>query len=587
MTSFKRSQPSHPTTGRLRIMVVVVFLLQFIVLSRLFYWQILQRDSLTQQAQAQYNRTQLTQPTRGGIFTRDGYQLVGTTDNYRLYLVTEKKESSPEVLSTLLTPLLLSTDPKYLLATMSAEIDERTKTYKEELTAKITTPTDKKWLALANNIDEKTKLAIENLKLPELTFEAYPAREYAEASMAAHVLGFVAKDKDGNDTGYFGLEGSVDQELQGATSIQTIQADALGHQLLASDLSSTSIANGRNVYLSLRRDVQHVIETELAWGMERYGAKSGEIIVMDPHTGKILGMAAQPRYQPSLFFAFPQELYKNPSLANFYEPGSTFKVLTVAAGVDARLITPETECDACAGPRQIDKYTIRTWNNEYHPNITMSEALAKSDNTAMIYIAEKLGTEKFTEYLKKFKIGQTTKVELEEDATPPWPEKWGPVELATRSFGQGIQVSSLQLLRAVSAIANNGQMMKPSIVDKVVDPITHQEIPVPPQPEGQVISPKTAETVSKMMEYAAEKGEAQWIASDTYTVAAKTGTSQIPVPGGYAADKTIASFVGFTPVDQPKYIMLVKFVEPQSSIWAAETAAPLWYRVANKLQLLL
>lgn len=587
MTQPKRVAASHPVQTRLRLMVGMLLLLQGIIISRLFYWQILQKDTLTQQAQAQYSRTQQTQPTRGSIFTRDGYQLTSSTPHYRLYWVTEKKESTPTVLSTVLTPLLLSSDPQYVLASSSAEAKLRAEIYQEELETKLATPTDKKWLALANNLDEDTKSAIEALNLPELSFESYPAREYAEASMAAHVLGFVAKDKNGKDTGYFGIEGGLDQELQGATSIHTVQTDALGQQLLASNLVPTQLANGRNVHLSIRRDVQHVIETELDWAMLQYGAKSGEIIVMEPDTGKILAMTARPRYHPALFFAFPQSLYKNPSLADFYEPGSTFKVLTVAAGIDAGLITPETECPSCAGPKTVDKYTIRTWNNEYHPNITMSEALAKSDNTAMIYIAEQLGTEKFTEYLQRFKIGELTGVELQEDATPPWPEKWGPVELATRSFGQGIQVSSLQLVRAVAAIANRGQLMRPSIVDKVVDPITNEEIPVPPQPEGQVVSPQTAHTVSQMMAYAAEKGEAQWISSKTYQVAAKTGTSQIPEKGGYATDKTIASFVGFTPVDQPKYIMLVKLVEPQSSIWAAETAAPLWYRIANKLQLLL
>jgi len=138
----------------------------------------------------------------------------------------------------------------------------------------------------------------------------------------------------------------------------------------------------------------------------------------------------------------------------------------------------------------------------------------------------------------------------------------------------------------VSAIANNGMLMRPSIIDKVVDPVSHTEIPIEPESERQVVSPETAQKVAQMMEYAASKGEAQWTASKTYPVAGKTGTSQIPEAGGYAADKTIASFVGFTPVENPRYVMLVKLVEPQSSLWSAETAAPLWYNVANKLQLL-
>jgi cell division protein FtsI/penicillin-binding protein 2 len=572
---------------RLRVIIVGILLLQVLVAGRLFYWQILQRETLSEQAQAQYSRTQLTSPTRGSIYTSDGYLLAGTLDRFRLYLVKEKQETAPAVLSAALSPLLITVDPAYQLATSSAEKSALLETMSLKIEQTATAPTDKKWLALANNINQETKTAIEQLNLPDLSFEAYPARDYPEASMAAHVLGFVAKDSNGNDTGYFGVEGKVDQELHGSTSLRTFQTDALGQQLLNSDASSNVTTNGRDVYLSIRRDVQHIIETELATSIERYGARAGEIIVMDPHTGKILGMAALPSYQPEFFFAFPQNVYKNPSLADSYEPGSTFKVLTVAAGIDAGVITPETECPSCSNSRIIDGYTIKTWNNEYHPNISMSDALAKSDNTAMIYIAEKLGAEQFMTYLKKFKIGLPTQVELQEDTSSAWPEKWDHIELATRSFGQGIQVNSLQLLRAVASIANNGQMMKPSIIDKVVDPVSRQEIPVPPQPEGQVVTPQTAKIVSQMMEYAAKKGEAQWISSTKYSVAAKTGTSQIPEKGGYSADKTIASFIGFSPVEQPKFIMLVKLIEPQSSIWAAETAAPLWYRVADKLQLLL
>lgn len=584
MTSFRSSQPGP---SRLRWLISGILLIHFVIAARLFYWQIWQGDTLTQQAEAQYSRSEQTQPHRGAIFTRDGYQLVRTADHYRLYLVTDKKQTSDEILVSALSPLLVTSDPAYILATSSALQMERAEIFSEELKTKIATPTTRKWQALANNISETTKQAIEALNLPEIEFEAYPARDYAQASMAAHILGFVAKDAEGTDTGYFGVEGSLDQELKGVSSIQTIQADALGHQLLNSDSAFSATANGRNVYLSIRRDIQNLIETELEMGMLQYGAKSGEIIVMEPRTGKILAMASQPAYRPDLFFSFAQNLHKNPALVDFYEPGSTFKVLTVAAGIEEGVITPETECPVCDGPRQIDKYTIRTWNNQYIPNISMSEALAKSDNTAMIFIAEQLGIEKFTDFMHKFQIGEETGIELQEDATAPWPEKWGPVELATRSFGQGIQVSSLQLIKAIGAIANRGQMMRPSIIDKVVDPVSHQELPVPPQPEAQVVSPQTAETVAKMMEYAAKKGEAQWIASKNYSVAAKTGTSQIAEAGGYATDKTIASFIGFSPVEQPKFVMLVKLVEPQSSIWAAETAAPLWYRIANKLQLLL
>jgi len=321
--------------------------------------------------------------------------------------------------------------------------------------------------------------------------------------------------------------------------------------------------------------------------MNKYGAKSGEIIIMEPHTGKILAMATLPSYDPAHFSEYPTELYKNPSIVATYEPGSTLKVLTEAAGIDANKITPETTCPVCGGPRVFGKYTIRTWNDVYNPNITMTEALAKSDNTAMIYISDLVGANTFESYLKNFMIGEELHIDLQEDTSTPFPARFGPVELATISFGQGISTTSMQLMRAIGAIANGGIIMRPTIIEKVGDESGKETI-MEPQEEKRVISAQSAKKVVDMMITSAHSGEAQWAARDAYTVAAKTGTSQIPSPnGGYEEDKTIASFIGFAPAHDPAFIMLVKLVEPTSSPWAAETAAPLWYTIADDLLLML
>ena len=255
--------------------------------------------------------------------------------------------------------------------------------------------------------------------------------------------------------------------------------------------------------------------------------------------------------------------------------------------IDNGVVKPDTECDFCDGPRQIGKFTIKTWNEEYHPNINMSDVLAKSDNIAMIFVAEKLGSDTFKSYLEKFAINKKLFIDLQEDQDTIFSDKWGPVELATRSFGQGISINSLQLVRAVNVIANQGKLVNPMIVEKVFDQASQEEIIIQPQYEEQVVSAETAQEIAQMMVYAAQKGEAQWTVSQKYQVAGKTGTSQVAGEGGYLEDKTIASFIGFSPAQNPKYIMLVKLVEPQSSPWAAETAAPLWYKVADKLQLLM
>ena len=205
----------------------------------------------------------------------------------------------------------------------------------------------------------------------------------------------------------------------------------------------------------------------------------------------------------------------------------------------------------------------------------------------MIFVGELLGREKFSEYLKKFGVGQSLSLNLQDDSSTYFPQKIGPVELATISFGQGISTNSFQLLRAVNAIANKGIILEPKILEKVYDQQLQKEILVNQENNQRVISPETAALVTKMMVSAASHGEAQWIASKRYTVAAKTGTSQVADPkGGYKSDETIASFIGFAPADSPQFTMLVKLENPKSSPWAAETAAPLWYKTADKLMIL-
>ncbi len=553
------------------------------VLIRLFYWQVVQAATLQKAAQNQYQRSVSETGTRGLIFTADNYPLVANQEVYRLFAQPKLVTLPAQQIAALLTPIL---SQEIEVSTISAE----TKEIEEKLLLQLETKladTSKNWVSLFQPVSKETKEKIEALGLFALGFDAYDQRWYPEASIAATLTGFVGKNNVGEDTGYFGIEGALNKELSARSSTSTILADALGQKLLGSQLKSTKVLDGRSITTTIRRDVQFLLYSQLEKAMKQYGAKQGEIIVMEPKTGRILGMVALPNYNPADFSKFDAVLYKNPSIVSGYEPGSTFKVLTVAAGIDSNKIKPDTTCPSCAGPRTFGKYTIRTWNDVYNPNITMEDALAKSDNTAMIFIAEQLGAKTFEEYLKKFKIGEEIGIDLQEDTTTPFPEKFGPVELATISFGQGISTTSMQLLRAINTIANQGMMMRPSIIEKVVDE-HHQETIIEPIEEGQVISPKAAQTVVDMMITSAHSGEAQWAARNSYSVAGKTGTSQVPSPsGGYEEDKTIASFIGFAPAHNPAFIMFVKLTEPTSSPWAAETAAPLWYTIADNLLLLL
>lgn len=558
-------------------MVCIAFVAIFL---RLGYWQVIQSAALSSAADEQYSRSVTKTGKRGEILTADGHVLVTNEEVYRMFAQPKELQAEPTVIAAQLAPLIAGQTAS-TAAELKATLAETQQNLIELLSK------DRAWVNLQYTVSAPLKTEIQNLAIHGIGFDPYDRRYYPEASMAAHLLGFVGKTEAGQEIGYFGLEGSLDKELKARTITNTVLTDALGSLVQSDGSFSAAILDGRRITTTIRRDIQNLAETQLRAGMDQYGAAAGEVVIMEPKTGKILALASFPNYLPSTFYQTNPELYKNPSISNLYEPGSTFKVLTVAAGIDAGVISPNTECPKCAAPRQFGQYTIKTWNDVYNPNITIEQALAKSDNTAMMYVSDLLGADRLQSYVKQFGIGEQLGIELQEDTDTPLPQRWGPVELATISFGQGISTNSLQIVRAIAAIVNGGRLMRPMLVASVEDTVSGELIRNEPQTVRQVVSPQTATTVTKMMITAAQSGEAQWTSSKTHTIAGKTGTSQVANAGGYDEEKTIASFIGFAPPDDPKFIMLVKLTEPTTSPWAAETAAPLWYKLANKLSLLL
>ncbi len=586
----------HPRT---RGLMVIFYTLLVGVVFRLFYWQVISRSQLQAEAQGQYTRVVPITGQRGKIFTADNYLLVGNQTVYRLYAQPYLMDAkvSPQTVAAELAPYLVdpvtpslaqpqSTDSAALAPSPTPTAAQQTDQVRTSILSKIS-DNQSHYTVLKSGVTEETKKHIEQLNIKGIGFDSYETRDYPEASMAAQVLGFVGKDKEGNDQGYFGIEGALDRELRGHVEKKTFLKDALGFSLLFGNKPEETQFDGRDVHLTIRRDIQYTVEEMLKQGMETYQASAGEVIVMDPQTGKVLAMADYPNYDPSHFYNFQAQLYKNPSLVETFEPGSIFKVLTVAAGVDSHVINENTTCPACAGPVHIGQYTIKTWNDVYNPDITMTAALTKSDNTAMVWVANLMGQETFLSYIKKFGIGDPTKLELQEDTSTPIRKDWKEIDLDTSSFGQGIVTTGMQMVKAIGAVANKGQMMTPEIIDHVTDTNTGENLPVQAQTEGQVITKDSAEEVTRMMVTAANEGESKWTISKTHNTAAKTGTAQVPVDGHYDPNQTIASYIGFAPPENPKFVMLVRLTAPQSSPWAAETAAPLWYHIADKLFLLM
>ncbi len=532
----------------------------FLIL-RLFYWQIVSADRLQKAAAAQHFIEFTVPASRGSILDNDGTPIV---INQPAFLAYAESHVIPDI----------RTFANAVGSALSLDVPT--------LVGELSDP-NRVWVPLAHKVELSKVNELKALGLTGLGFEKEPKRFYPEASEAAQLLGFVGSDVNGVDQGYFGLEGYYDRQLRGTDGMMSLEKDANGAPILIGEEERLAPEDGRSLILWLDKAVQQIVETRLTEGIEKYGAKQGSVVILDPATGGVLAMASYPSYDPRQFSQYDRSLYTNPVVASSYEPGSTFKTLIMAAAIDHKLITPDTTMDE-SGPVQVGPYFIHTWNDQYHGKITMTQILEYSSNVGMVYVAGKLGKDSMLTAVKKYGFGKPTNIDLQDESSPELrPDAdWHDIDVDTASFGQGIAVTPIQMVRAVGSIANNGRMMEPHMVKSIIDEhgVT---IPVAPKMTAQVMSPETAHIVTEMMIEAVDKGEAKFAKPPGYRIAGKTGTAQIPVAGHYDPTKTIASFVGFAPADHPKFVMLVTLNEPSASQWGSETAAPLFFAIARDL----
>lgn len=547
--------------ARISLISGVLFIAFLCVISRLFYWQIVMGETLRSQASKQYYLEFVLPAARGSILASDDSPLVMNTPAYLAYaqpkLITDFQQFATSVSTA------LSVERTKLLAEISEE--------------------GRLWVPIAHKIETPVMEILKKSKIAGLDFEYESKRYYPESSSAAHLLGFVGSDQNGLDKGYFGLEGFYDRELRGIEGHIQIEKDVRGAPILIGQENRIEAQDGRSLGLWIDRVIQRSVEKRLLEGIVKYGAAAGSVVVMDPKTGGVLAMASYPSYDPEKFPEFDKSLYVNPIVGSSYEPGSTFKVLVMAAALNEKAVEATTTMDE-TGPTQVGGYLIRTWDNNYRGKQTMSGIIQHSSNVGMVFIQQKMGKESFLRYIHEFGFGKPSGIDLEDDQSPDLRDDtdWKDIDLATASFGQGIAVTPIQMARAVSAIANGGFLVYPKVLKKTIDS-SGKIIELKPQTGKQILSKKATELTTEMMINAVDNGEAKWAKPKGYRIAGKTGTAQIAVAGHYDAKKTIASFVGFAPADDPQFVMLVTLREPSSSQWGSETAAPLFFSIAKDI----
>jgi cell division protein FtsI/penicillin-binding protein 2 len=440
-----------------------------------------------------------------------------------------------------------------------------------------------RWAPIAEGVMREKVLTIKAAGLHGLYWDQKLKREYPESSLAASLLGFVGKNARGQQVGYYGLEGYYEDELRGISGIYVGERDVRSRPLFFGVQDKIETQDGRDLYLAVDKSIQQMVKRKAEDGMRRFAPKEVCITVADPFTMRILGMSCVPDYDPQSFTQFAEKTYRTSALSDVYEPGSTFKPLIVAAGIDAGVISPS---ETLSEPQHISvgEYRITNWDFKSRGTLAISDILAKSSNIGMVQIGKKLKDEGVYTSILKYGFGDMTGIDLQGEVAGSVKPKlyWYPIDYATATFGQGIAVTQLQLLTAFSSVINGGELLRPYVVERVVEGNTSNS-----QLEKKVvrktISEGTSRIMRKLLEYTVDNAEYRWQKPVGYRFGGKTGTAQIAVAGKYAASKTIASFVGFTPVDKPRFIALVVLKEPSASSWGSETAAPLFFELAKEL----
>jgi len=421
--------------------------------------------------------------------------------------------------------------------------------------------------------------------LSGLVFTPHLQRTYPEKSLASNILGFVGRDDEGITHGYFGVEAKYDELLAGQPQTAWVPSDPNR----AAEIPE--ISPGVSLVLTIDREIQTAMEEIVDETMDSSGSESVTIVVMDPNTGDVLAMATTPRLDLNQYWrygeVFEGETPFNRAVSQAYEPGSVYKVLTMAAGLDSQAVKPESTF-VDTGIFEIGGTYIYNWNSGAWGPQDMQGCMQHSLNVCLAWVASQTGAKQFYEYMNAFGIGRQSGIELAGEASgrlkEPGDADWYDADLGTNAFGQGVSATPLQMAAAISAIANDGKMMAPRIVRSIVNN-GHQYNPEP-RVVGMPISAATAQTLTELLARSLES-EASVSLVEGYRVAGKTGTAEIPTPYGYTSNVTNASFVGWGPLPEARFLVYIWLEKPQTSIWGSEVAAPVFPEVVEKLVVLM
>ncbi|HPY35780.1 MAG TPA: penicillin-binding protein [Smithellaceae bacterium] len=550
---------------RVRIVsILVIFLVMFVALiSRAFQLQVLSGQNLKALAQRQHTANLQMQPDRGIIYDRNGEKLA----------ISVMADS-------------VCADPSKIIniEATSAQIAKILNLDRKTVLQKISVPKNFCWLA--RRISPEQAVQIQSADIEGIFLIKEPKRFYPNGFLGAHLLGFVGDDNSGLE----GLEYKYDAVLKEKPRHLAWVRDAKGKKLfLRAEKSETEKKEGLNIVLTIDYRIQYLVETHLKEAVSLRGAKGGVAIVMNPKTGEILALANEKGFNPNNVRGFSSNDWRNRAVADVFDPGSTFKPFLVAAALEEKVVKESDKIFCENGSFAIADRTIREANRKRHGYLSVREVLKYSSNIGAAKIAQKLKKEKYSQYLESFGFGAKTGIDLPGEASGILRsvQNWTNVDTATIAFGQGVSVTAIQMISAMSAIANDGVLMRPYIVRGFTDKDNNLVKMRTPEVVRQVISPETAQSMKMMLKevVCSDDGTGRNANIANVAVAGKTGTAQKFdfSRNVYSSDKVRTSFIGFFPVENPQIAILVILDEPQTDKWGGVAAAPVFKNIGEQM----
>ena len=544
--------PQQLIKRRLIILLLFSLIFSFLLLGRVFWIQFVRGDELKERALNQWTSDVPVEPKRGTVYDRNKNPLAISAT------VDTVVASPPDIKDIETTANLLST-------ALNMDREELEETLREAKNKK------KGAIYIKRKITEEESETVRNLKLSGIYFTKEHKRFYPERNLCSHVLGFTGIDSQGLD----GIELVYEKYLKGTPGRIVSEKDALSRKLPFGVDKYIPPEDGLDLVLTIDKIIQHIAERELEKALAEHNAKRGTIIVMDPKTGEILAMTNKPDYDPNNYGEFSQILWRNAAVSDVYEPGSTFKIVTASAALEEGVARPEDKFYD-PGYAMVSGVRIGCWYHGGHGSQTFIQLLENSCNPGFVELGMKLGKDRFMKYIKGFGFGEVTGIDLPGEARGILdPSKVGPVELATITFGQGISVTPVQLITALSTIANDGKLVQPHVAKAIVDKEGNTVQEFSPAPLRQVASYETAQEMKKILESVVTNGTGGRGKVEGFRVAGKTGTAEKYSPGKY-----VVSYMGFAPVDDPKLAILVIIDEPTGGlIYGGTIAGPVFQKV--------